>query len=170
MAKRCVVGVDPGLSGALAALDENSRLIKIWDVPSITVKRGKKHRRVIQTAILAGIFREIHAMQVPTLIALEFVRSMPNQGIAGAFTFGQGFGMMEMGAAAFELPIEYITPVKWKKAMLAAGSGTDKQASIVRALQVCPAAAPYLTLKRHEGRAEAILLATFALRTLKPQN
>ncbi len=35
------VGVDPGVSGAVAVIDSTTRVVSFWDTPVVTVKSGK---------------------------------------------------------------------------------------------------------------------------------
>ncbi len=83
---------------------------------------------------------------------------MPRQGIASAFNFGVGFGSVLSILQARHLSIELVTPVVWKRAM---GLSKDKRASLDKARLLYPAAD--LSLAKHEGRAEALLLAHWAL-------
>jgi len=56
---------------------------------------------------------------------LEKVHGMPGQGGASMFTFGQGYGWLEMALYALNIPTYTITPQAWTKAM---GIGTKKSA------------------------------------------
>jgi len=40
---------------------------------------------------------------------------MPKQGIASAFLFGVGFGSILSVLQAMHIPIEFVTPVVWKR-------------------------------------------------------
>lgn len=80
------------------------------------------------------------------------------------FNMGKGLGIWLGIIAALGLPSVHITPVVWKKAMLNGGAGQDKGASIVHALRLFPNAADYLTRKKDDGRAEALLIAAFIRR------
>jgi hypothetical protein len=83
---------------------------------------------------------------------------MPRQGVASAFNFGVGFGSVLAVLQARHIAIELVTPAVWKRAM---GLSADKRASLDKARLLYPTAD--LGLAKHDGRAEALLLAHWAL-------
>jgi hypothetical protein len=83
---------------------------------------------------------------------------MPAQGIASAFQFGVGFGSLLGVLQALHIRIELVTPAVWKRSY---GLGKDKHASLHKARLLFPTAD--LHLAKHDGRAEALLLAHYAL-------
>ncbi len=160
------VGIDPGLNGAVAAITSKRRVVGVWDAPTSTVKRGKTNKRVYQPIIMANILRDLMQSTEIQIVGLEFVHAMPGQGVSSMFSMGMGVGMWEGVIAALQMPMEHVTPQRWKKLMLQAGTGDNKQASIIKAQQIFPkAAALYLTRKKDDGRAEAMLIAEYLRRT-----
>jgi hypothetical protein len=152
------IGIDPGKSGAVAGIFGSAVLIH--DTPTVPVKSGRKTKNdyVIQSmaSILRGFLQHDQVFAV-----LEKVHSMPEQGVASSFDFGRGFGLWEGLLAALGISYELVSPQRWKGEMMA-DMGKEKGASIVRALQLFPQAADLITLKKHEGRAEALLMAAYA--------
>lgn len=110
---------------------------------------------------MAKILRDLQAPDRRIEVAVELVNAMPDQGVTSMFNMGKGLGIWLGIIAALGLPSVHITPVVWKKAMLTAGSGQDKGASILHALRLFPNAADYLTRKKDDGRAEALLIAAY---------
>ena len=147
-----IAAIDPGFDGAVAFLDEHGRLFGLQDTPTFTVTGGAKKKRTMDLRGMIDILRDY----VPVKVAIEDVHSMPGQGVAGAFAFGRGFGAWEGILAALSIPVVKVSPQKWKKAMLD-GMGKEKDASRVRASELFPAAE--LGLKKHHGRADALLIA-----------
>ncbi|MFM6207166.1 hypothetical protein, partial [Planktothrix sp.] len=98
-----------------------------------------------------------------SIIILESVHAMPGQGVSSMFSFGLGYGVWLGIVAALNVPIEFVTPQAWKKYY---SLGPDKEASRVKALQLFPSQASELKLKKHHGRAEALLLAEYLRRKL----
>jgi len=158
------VGVDPGLDGAIAVLNEHGDLVNVQDTPTLTVKRSGGKKRMYLPAQMMMIADAIDKAGEVRLCAIENVHVMPKNGAHSAFGLGRSLGLWEMTAVSLGWPVEWLDPGKWKKAMLGAGSGSDKQASIARAQQLFPASAEFLQLKKHDGRAEAILIAEFVRR------
>ena len=50
-----IVGIDPGLSGAIAIL-ENNKVLNIFEIP--VMSEGKKNKRQLNSAQLVNIIRE----------------------------------------------------------------------------------------------------------------
>jgi crossover junction endodeoxyribonuclease RuvC len=150
-----ILGIDPGLSGALAFMDDNK--LSVFDIPTFEITRNGKKKRQIDLQILLGILEERnfdleHAY-------LENVGAMPGQGVSSMFQMGRGYGQIEMGLAAAGIPVTYITPQVWKKALAVP---KDKDGARQRASQLMPQHADNWPLKKHDGRAEAALIALYA--------
>ena len=147
-----LLGVDPGHSGALAFFTPTAGSLEIVDMPTVEVKRGAKNKTEISPQMLAALIRSRH----PSIAVLERVGAMPGQGTASMFQFGRGVGMIEGGLAALQIPIEYVTPQAWQKAV---GARDGKDGNRQRAAELFPAYAGLFVLKKWDGRADAALMA-----------
>lgn len=155
-----IVGIDPGLSGALALLGP-SGLHALHDMP--VMAKGKGAGRVkneVNGAALSHLLREWvdgHADEV--LVVVERVSSMPGQGVAGVFSLGDTIGCIRGVVAARGYPVQFVTPQAWKKHFgLTAGKDVDgKELARAKAIQLFPEAD--LARKKDHNRAEAILIA-----------
>jgi hypothetical protein len=154
------LGIDPGLSGALAILDADGNAELLADLPVI---RDRSLAWIDAGTMQMLLVDAIRGRQCRAIV--ERVSAMPRQGIASAFTFGVGLGSLLAALQTLRLPIELVTPASWKLAM---GLGRDKRASIDKARLLFPSAD--LTLAKHDGRAEALLLAWYAQRHLAPRD
>jgi hypothetical protein len=142
----CIMGVDPGASGAVAFYYTTfPHLIAVEDVPVV----GKE----IDAAELA---RRIVTMG-PVLAVVEAVHAMPKQGVSSVFTFGQAFGTVLGVIAALNVPVERVTPGRWKKHFRL---DADKERARALAIQMWPSC-PGFSRKKDHGRAEAALLARY---------
>lgn len=156
-----IIGIDPGLHGAIATLKGDT--LSIDDIPTLDIGVGrtaggaKKAKLVIDEIALANLIDEI-AGSGPATIWLEQVGVRPGEGAVGAFSFGRTYGLLRGMAAAHFLPIRDVTPQVWKKAM---GVKGDKDQSRLRASALRPADAHLWPLKKHDGRAEAALIALY---------
>lgn len=150
-----VLGIDPGKKGAAVLLDNNGRIITIWDTPTLTI--GKKV--VYDTAAMADIVQSVAdgAFTNPVHAAIEKVGAMPGQGVTSMFEFGLGYGLWQGLIAACRVPVSFYTPQTWKKTVLA-GMPPGKGASRVRAKQLWPTCEGFGRSK-DDGRAEAALIA-----------
>lgn len=147
-------GVDPGLSGAVALYDAFENLLDTIDMPVFD-----NRKKTLDVARLAGIF-DNHGPRIQ-MAAIEHVHSMPKQGVASSFTFGHAAGAAEGILAAARIPYTLVRPEQWKRAMQCAA---DKDAARQRASQLLPHHTDQWPLKKHDGRAEAALLAVLAQR------
>jgi hypothetical protein len=91
---------------------------------------------------------------------LELVHSSPQMGVKSAFTFGEGYGRLQMALTALGVPYERVRPQAWQKAMGCLTKG-DKNVSKRRAQELFPA------LKVTHAIADALLIAEFARRAGK---
>jgi crossover junction endodeoxyribonuclease RuvC len=152
-----VLGVDPGLTGALALVEtEGPRLVAVLDMP--VIRYGKATiidgARILDWLDGRGI----------SAIVIEDVHSMPangltgrRQGIASTFAFGRAVGGVEAVLTAIGVPMIHARPQVWKKR---AGLGKDKLASLDLArLRFGPR--EEFRRKKDEGRAESCLIALY---------
>lgn len=154
------IGIDPGLTGACAFVEEGR--VNVVDTPVMVVQAGKKNRSEFVPAAMAEIL--LAYLTKESFAVMEKVGSMPEQGIASAFSFGRGYGMWEGILAAFKIPYTLVHPVRWKKAMLP-DMGKDKDASRLVVSRLFPASHALVARKKDHGRADAILLAEYARRS-----
>lgn len=146
-----VLGIDPGLHGALAWV-EDGRVRHVEDAPVLVEGRQKAIDAARLAASIAS-HRADHAV-------IERVGARPTDAKASAFAFGRITGALEAIVMAAGLPLERVAPITWRRwAGLPAGAAKD--ASIAACLRLCPSARPYLT--RHD-RADAILMALWRAR------
>lgn len=165
MPNPCIfVGVDPGLDGAIAFVDQDGKFVEVHDAPTITVKSGRKNRRhYIESAMVTLLTKydpysrdKNFQGQKICVVGIENVHAMPGQGVTSMFSMGNGFGTWVGILAALRFPYEKIEPRAWKKE-LGLGVGADKNASVVLASRLFPRAP--LARKKDHGRAEALLIA-----------
>jgi crossover junction endodeoxyribonuclease RuvC len=155
-----IVGIDPGLSGALFFLNPDNPVTgEAFDIPTHLLTRGGKNKREIDIAGLIGIL----AARRLTHAFVEQVGSMPGQGVSSVFAFGKCFGILLGVLAARSVPLTLVAPVRWKRAL---NVPKAKDAARARASQLMPQAAHQWPLKKHDGRAEAALIALYGAHQL----
>lgn len=140
------------MGGALASFSKDEKIV--YDMPTFEVIVNGGKRRKIDTLKLLKILKEDGA----THVFIERVNAQPGNGAAHAFTYGFGCGVIETAVIAAGLPFTYVSPVVWKKAM---SCPKDKDAARLRASQLIPDMAHNWELKKHDGRAEAALIALY---------
>ena len=152
-----IIGIDPGLSGAIAIL-ENKKVLKFFDMP--VMSEGKKNKRQLNSAQLVNILREnINSNNEEISVVVEQVNAMPGQGVTSMFNFGQTFGAIKGVCAALSLPIYFVRPSKWKKHFELINSSKD--ASRTKVIEMYPYLSNQLSKKKDVNKSDAILIARF---------
>ena len=151
-----IIGIDPGLSGAIAVL-ENNKVLNIFDMP--VMPEGKKNKRQLNSAHLVSLIKENISTSEEVAIVVERVNAMPGQGVTSMFNFGQTFGAIKGICAALELPIFFIRPAKWKKHFELINSSKDS--SRTKAIEMYPKLSNQLSKKKDVNKSDAILIARF---------
>lgn len=149
MTASAILGIDPGLSGALALFDVDGTL-EVVDMPVLQFKTKRAIDEYAVARIVdnwSGRIREVW---------LERVGVRPGEGAVGAFTFGRGYGLLRGVCAANFLTIVDVTPATWKGALKLRG---DKDESRLRATTLFPRHGDLFARKKDDGRAEAVLIA-----------
>ncbi|CAB4172094.1 hypothetical protein UFOVP1552_4 [uncultured Caudovirales phage] len=150
-----ILAIDPGASGALAFFNPETGLLDVEDMPTLEVKRGTKIKREISPQMLAGII----ASRKPDRAIIELVGAMPGQGVTSMFAFGKSYGLCIGICSGLQIPIEHVTPQKWKKAV---GAREGKDGNRMRASECFPAYAHLFRRVKDDGRADAALIAFWA--------
>jgi crossover junction endodeoxyribonuclease RuvC len=151
MSKYCI-GVDPGLSGAIAVMSPES--LKIFDMPTMTVERNGKAKRQVSATELADLLYLYSGKDCHVFV--EKVSAMAGQGVTSVFSFGRSFGMIEGILAAFKLPVTYVAPATWVKAV---HRGAGKDASRSRAMELFPDNQADFKRVKDDGRSDSALIA-----------
>jgi crossover junction endodeoxyribonuclease RuvC len=153
MQMRWTVGIDPGLSGAVAFLD-GEELVEVVDMPVVRPK-GSKPR------VDAGELTRVLANWAPVEAVVERVGPAPGAGVSSMFRFGYGAGVIEGVLAGLGVKVVLVVPAVWKPAMRL---GSDKDRARAEAQRLFPAHAGQFVRVRDDGRAEAALLGLYGAR------
>jgi hypothetical protein len=146
---RITIGIDVGASGAIAWIDERGKscvekmpdtLQDLWELicditnfPRSAID-GRRYKAYI-----------------------EQVSSSPQMGVVSAFSFGRGYGNLEMALTAAGIPFERVRPQVWQKAMGCMTKG-DKNISKQKAQEL------FLDKKIIHATADALLIALYGSR------
>lgn len=160
-----ILGVDPGVTGAMALVDLSDiklpRLVDAWDFPkAYEIVKGKKRNR-LHASNLAMLIETISPRV--ELAIIEDVHSMPRDTRVSAFSFGFAAGIVRGILSANYIETYGIKPEVWKPGL---GLSRDKGDSLALARRLY--GANYHFSKRNDhGKAEAALIAYFAIRTME---
>ena len=155
-----IVGIDPGISGAVALLDTDGWFIHVYDMPIKTMQKAGKNSRM-KNRVDALVLFETLAFRDIQAGYIEQVFSSPQMGVVSAFTFGENMGACEAILQVVADEVIPVLPAMWKKAL---GCTKDKKKTVDRACKLfqCEPDAfqgPQGGLK--DGRAEAALIAFY---------
>lgn len=160
-----VIGIDPGLSGAVAALDSQQGVPAIFDM-SVEKLSPTSKTNTIHVWSLAAVLSQYDR---DSLCLVERVSAMPRRdpetgeetkmGATSSFNFGFGAGIIYAVAKVYFNDVRLVMPSVWKRhhSLLK----TQKDAARLYAIDRYPEAAGYLTRKKDSGRADALLIAKY---------
>lgn len=141
-----VLGIDPGMKGAIAVLRTGATAVAYPFDPDV-------YKRVIHNAMVSSC---------GSIVAcVEEVHAMPRQGVSSTFSFGKNFGFILGMLFAEGIQVVLVTPQKWKKHY---NIGKDKAESIALAKKLYPDCNLLPTKRCHkdnDGMAEAILIGRY---------
>lgn len=153
-----ICGIDPGLKGGLAMSEGN----KMYGYPMPI--SGKD----IDVMAIVDLLHSHHI----NLVICEQVHAMPargkngekSQGITSTFTFGKGYGMVLGAVMGAGIPLELVSPQKWKSVTLC-NTEKDKKAAV----DFCRRRYPDVNLVMprcrtpHDGIADAVCILHYGL-------
>ena len=144
MKQKAFIGIDPGQTGAAALIHTEGELIHDWQ----------------GIAPASNTIREWRIAYNVCMVAVEMVHAMPKQGVTSMFNFGMNFGMWQGILATLQMPYVFVRPQIWRKGLIFRSDGQGKEGGLNAARRLFPDAE--LHLKKHSGRADALLIALWA--------
>ena len=147
---KTIIGIDPGANGAIAWITDGKPCVE-------------KMPETLQDLweVIQDIYSDTFIAKGATIKAyIESVHSSPQMGVKSAFTFGQGFGRLEMALTAAGISFERVTPQKWQGA-LGCRTGGDKNISKRKAQELFP------SMKCTHAISDALLIAEYGRRIEK---
>ena len=139
-----ILGIDPGQSGGIAWWSSDGGMD--------CCKMPETERDIYNKLC------DIVDCQNTIKAYIESVHSMPGQGVASSFKFGQSYGFLRGCLVGLEIAWETVTPQKWQSSMGCRTKG-DKNVSKSRAQQLWP------RLKITHAVADALLICEHGRRT-----
>ena len=151
---RLFVGIDPGVGGGMAVIDEFVDH-DLQDRVGITCLKFKD---ATEADISNFVLSSVTTSDCEKFALIEKVSSSPQMGVVSAFTFGRSYGFLRGMLIAHGIPFEEVRPQLWQKSLGCLTKG-DKNISKARAQQLFPAE------KITHANADAILIAEHCRRT-----
>lgn len=159
------IGIDPGIRGAVARIDHNGAPT-VRDMPIRAKKGTGKVRNEIDPRALQALLRELIPADESAIVIMEALNTFAGGSV-------QTMGSLEATKAVIStvcelsgLDVALVTPQRWQGfyGIKSRGAEDTKKQSLRIARQLfgqelCP-------LEKHDGRADSLLIARYAQRTL----
>lgn len=141
---KIIIGIDPGKNGGLCFI-KDGKIIQL-------IKMPESNKAIYDLLYPYG--------KLGAVCFLEQVHAMPGQGVTSMFSFGQGYGALQMALIATKISTISVTPQRWQKYY---GFGSRNGMSTTewkkklqqRAEQIFP------TKKIHVSVADSVLIAHY---------
>ena len=154
--KKVFIGIDPGISGAIAFLRDDRVTVK--DMPvRIVPNKNRKATEVDPEELYEILKKGVLSWELP-IVMLEKTQPMKDSATT-AFSMGMSRMAVLAAAAILKFPIIHVTPQEWKKHF--GLIKCDKEASRTLARERFPSLCDELKCKKDHNRAEALLIAFF---------
>lgn len=162
---RYIIGIDPGITGAVVVLREDGILESAAVSPSFPTGKGSK--RDYDDDAMVNLLEPYSFLNGRTAtVALEMVGAMPKQGVTSMFNFGTGWGIWRGIVSSYRMPLIFVRPQQWQKEMLRGYPGGD--ASKESAVRVAKHMWPDIPIEKKKdwGIADAALIAEWHRRNV----
>jgi crossover junction endodeoxyribonuclease RuvC len=138
-----ILGIDPGVSGGISIHSWGGAT---WSANVTAFKDVSPHD-------MAALIRYAKIDKA----YIEQVSSMPGQGVASTFKFGENFGWWQGVLTSLGIPFIRVQPLKWQTA-LGCRTGGDKKVSKRKAQELFP------DLRITHNTADALLIGEYGRR------
>lgn len=148
---RIYIGVDVGVTGAMAVMDDSANILFVSDTPTVLTLKS-------------GLEKTVSQVDCNPVAAVEKVGAMPGQGVVSMFNFGYMAGAVNALLVCLAIPHILVTPRQWQANIIPPKLAPKqrKELSIDKAIAIYPNAWKYLNRKKDHGRADAMHLANYA--------
>jgi crossover junction endodeoxyribonuclease RuvC len=146
------IGIDNGISGGFAVIDEAGNSVIAGPMPVKKMKNGKNWVDVKALDALIGHFSDSKGV-------IESAHAMPGQGVSSMFSFGMSYAFAQAVLEINNIPYEIVGPKTWQKLILPCQDDTK-----VESLQWANKHHPGLKVGKNHGISDALCMAEYARR------
>lgn len=144
------IGIDVGTNGGIAWITDGKPCVEkmpdtlqdLWEL--------------LESIMISHAVHGGGLGQKPIKAYIEQVASSPQMGVVSAFSFGRGYGNLEMALTAAGIPFERVRPQEWQKHMKCMSKG-DKNVTKRKAQELFP------SMKITHATADALLIAQYGV-------
>lgn len=156
-----ILGIDPGITGAMAILGPNGDVL-VADLPMMTIPNGARKQQVLDVTAMKN-YLENWQTRHRVFVFLEKTQPMKDSAMT-AFSMGQMRGSLLAICACLNISVSDVLPQAWKRKYNLLKC--DKDASLGAAKQLFPSLAADLSRVKDHNRAEALLIAAYGKGTM----
>ncbi|KAL6627688.1 hypothetical protein ACP70R_031414 [Stipagrostis hirtigluma subsp. patula] len=160
------IGVDPDTSGAVAVLSPDGSS-QVFDNPFVHIVVSEVIRKRLDTKSIIQLLRGLDAPPGTTAY-IEKSSPFPTDGKLGWWSTGFSYGLWIASLVASGFSVVPVASQTWKAYFGLSRSESPKDDSRQAASILFPDKAVSLKLKKHHGRAEALLLAAYGKGLMLP--
>lgn len=154
------LGVDPGLSGALALLSDEGAVVWCRDMPTL---RATRSRREVDGPTIVAWLEPFRRAESGVRMTIELPSVRPLQHASAGIKTGISWGRVVGIAEALSIPFEVVSPQRWQKAILGdVPKGCSKDMARAMAQRLWPQAE--LGKRKTQDRSDALCLAEYGRR------
>lgn len=154
------LGVDPGLSGALALLTDEGKVVWCRDMPTL---RATRSRRELDGPTIVAWLEPFRWSNNGLRMTIELPGVRPMQHASAGIKTGISWGRVVGIAEALAIPFEVVSPQRWQKTILGdVPKGASKDMARALAQRLWPQAE--LGNRKTQDRSDALCLAEYGRR------
>lgn len=153
------LGIDNGVTGALAWINGLGSLIQWWPIPIQKARKGNE----IDVLSLKRLIQDASINPADTMVVIE--EPGGSKSARAATSMAGSFHALRATFVLLGFPVSRITPQEWQKAILRCAPGDTKKVAETTARQLWPEEQWLATgkcCKPHEGGVDAALIAHYA--------
>ena len=155
------VGIDPGLNGALAAVERRGSFFRFVDAVPVPVAGVDAKRRVVVLPVIRWLQKV-----APDVVGIERAQAFPGQGRTSVMKYGRAVGRLEACVEGLGIDLVEVEASSWKKHFGLVRPDGEKDAAFKArsrafAAATFPEGADRFSQAKDEHVAEAALIARY---------
>jgi len=128
------IGIDPGIKGSIAVIDDQGNILLHTAVPTIKINKKNQYDLFAIDGLLSMIMNKYEFVEV----IIEKAQAMPHQGVVSMFTYGRGYGYWIGLMTAMGISYKEVHPKTWTKLLRCGKEFGGKEGNYKRAQELFP--------------------------------
>ena len=111
MAKRIIIGIDPGFSGGITIMKNGKA--DVYEMPVRQIIMSDKRKK--KEYDIQGVVSLLSPLSGDVVVSIEKVHAGPGEGTVSMFNFGKGYGILLGVVHTLGFEVHEVMPQTWKK-------------------------------------------------------